>query len=118
MRRINGASQVSGEFTARMEDLLDLYLQDYDPDHPALCFDETSKQLVADKSLPTAGSAIDMPEVKLRSDSLKLHGMYLRAGMSSYVAPHRIIHLKTNLFIHICQAPSSTWSLNAEIRVD
>ena len=34
---------------ARMEDVLDLYHQDYDPDHPVVCFDETSRQLVADK---------------------------------------------------------------------
>ena len=40
---------MSGEFVARMEDVLDLYHQDYDPDHPVVCFDETSKQLVADK---------------------------------------------------------------------
>ena len=32
-----------------MEDVLDLYHQDYDPDHPVVCFDETSRQLVADK---------------------------------------------------------------------
>ena len=32
-----------------MEDVLDLYDEDYDPDRPAVCFDETSKQLVADK---------------------------------------------------------------------
>ena len=37
------------EFVARMEDVLDLYHADYDPDHPVVCFDETSKQLVADK---------------------------------------------------------------------
>ena len=40
---------MSGEFVARMEDVLDLYHEDYDPDHPVVCFDETSKQLVADK---------------------------------------------------------------------
>ena len=32
-----------------MEDVLDLYHADYDPDHPGVCFDETSRQLVADK---------------------------------------------------------------------
>ena len=32
-----------------MEDVLDLYHADYDPDHPVVCFDETSRQLVADK---------------------------------------------------------------------
>ena len=38
-----------------MEDVLDLYHQDYDPDHPVVCFDETSKQLVADKR-PSIGA--------------------------------------------------------------
>ena len=32
-----------------MEDVLDLYHQDYDPDHPVVCFDKTSRQLVVDK---------------------------------------------------------------------
>ena len=41
--------KVSGEFVARMEDVLDLYQQHHDPDRPVVCFDETSKQLVADK---------------------------------------------------------------------
>ena len=31
-----------------MEDVLDLYQQDHDPDRPVVCFDETSKQLVKD----------------------------------------------------------------------
>ena len=38
-----------------MEDVLDLYHEDYDPDHPVVCFDETSKQLVADKR-PSIGA--------------------------------------------------------------
>ena len=37
---------------ARMEDVLDLYEQPYDPHRPVVCFDETSKQLVADKNPP------------------------------------------------------------------
>ena len=47
---------MSGEFVARMEDVLDLYHEDYDPDHPVVCFDETSKQLVADKR-PAIGAS-------------------------------------------------------------
>jgi len=43
---------VSGEFVARMEDVLDLYEQPYDPHRPVVCFDETNKQLVADKNPP------------------------------------------------------------------
>ena len=30
-----------------MEDVLDLYAEPYDPERPAVCFDETSKQLLA-----------------------------------------------------------------------
>ena len=33
-----------------MEDVLDLYEEPYDPDRSVVCFDETSKQLTADKS--------------------------------------------------------------------
>ena len=35
-----------------MEDVLDLYEQPYDPTRPVVCFDETSKQLVADENSP------------------------------------------------------------------
>lgn len=35
-----------------MEDVLDLYEEPYDPKRPKVCFDETSKQLVADKQAP------------------------------------------------------------------
>ena len=34
--------EVSGEFVARMEDVLDLYHADLHPDHPVVCFDETA----------------------------------------------------------------------------
>ena len=40
---------------ARMENVLDLYHEDYDADRPVVCFDETSKQLVADKIQGSAG---------------------------------------------------------------
>lgn len=35
------------QFLARMEDVLALYAQPYDPQHPVVCFDEKSKQLLA-----------------------------------------------------------------------
>jgi len=35
-----------------MEDVLDLYAETYDPAYPTVCFDETSKQLVAETRLP------------------------------------------------------------------
>ena len=33
---------MSAEFVANMEDLLDLYAEPYDPRRPVVCFDETS----------------------------------------------------------------------------
>ena len=40
--------KVSGEFVARMEDVLDLYQQAYHPERPVGCFDETSRQLTGE----------------------------------------------------------------------
>lgn len=42
------------QFVYHMEDILDLYHQPYDPRYPLVCFDETSKQLIAHKRLPQA----------------------------------------------------------------
>jgi hypothetical protein len=38
--------KVDAEFVARMEDLLDLYAEPYDPKRPLVCFDETPIQLL------------------------------------------------------------------------
>ena len=43
---------MSAEFVACMEDVLDLYAEPYDPKRPMVCFDETSKQLLAEKRSP------------------------------------------------------------------
>jgi hypothetical protein len=43
---------VSAEFVAAMEDVLDLYEEPYDPRRPQVNFDETSKQLLAEKRKP------------------------------------------------------------------
>ena len=52
-RRKSGVSpKVSGEFVARMEDVLDLYHQEYNPERPVVCFDETSRQLTGDVRPP------------------------------------------------------------------
>ena len=44
--------KVSAEFVARMEDVLDLYAEPYDPKRPVVCFDETSTQLLAETRAP------------------------------------------------------------------
>ena len=48
---------MSGEFVARMEDILDLYAEEYDSEHPVVCFDETSKQLIGHTRVPIAASS-------------------------------------------------------------
>ena len=44
--------EVSAEFVACMENVLDLYEEAYDPKRPKVCFDETSKQLIGEKRSP------------------------------------------------------------------
>ena len=43
---------MSAEFVARMEDVLDLYAEPYDPQRPVICFDETSTQLLSETRPP------------------------------------------------------------------
>jgi hypothetical protein len=47
---------VSAAFVAAMEDVLDLYAAPYDPQRPTVCFDETSKQLIAETRPPLPAS--------------------------------------------------------------
>lgn len=47
--------EVSSEFVAAMEDVLELYAEPYDPKRPKVNFDETSKQLIAQKREPLPG---------------------------------------------------------------
>jgi hypothetical protein len=44
--------QQNAEFVCAMEKTLDVYQRPYDPDHPVVCMDETSKQLVAETRKP------------------------------------------------------------------
>ena len=39
-------------FVAAMEDVLEVYHRPYDPAHPVVCLDETSKQFIAETRLP------------------------------------------------------------------
>jgi hypothetical protein len=45
-------AHITGEFLARMEELLDLYEQPYDADFPQLCFDERPCQLIGHQLVP------------------------------------------------------------------
>jgi len=43
---------MTSEFIWRMEDILDLYEQPYDPKRPVICFDERPCQLIGDAIVP------------------------------------------------------------------
>lgn len=45
--------QINGDFLARMEDVLDVYEEPYDPKRPVVCFDEKSCQLLEHLVEPT-----------------------------------------------------------------
>ncbi len=44
--------EINGEYLARMEDILDLYEEPYDPKRPVVCFDERPCQLLEDPAAP------------------------------------------------------------------
>jgi transposase len=46
--------KVDAEFVARMEDVLDLYAEAPDEQHPVVCFDETPRQLIGESRVPVA----------------------------------------------------------------
>lgn len=46
----------NAEFVCAMEDVLDVYKRPYDPKRPQVCLDETSKQLVGEKRIPSPAS--------------------------------------------------------------
>ena len=48
--------EANAEFVYHMEDVLELYHEPYDPCYPLVCFDETSKQLVAETKVPIPAS--------------------------------------------------------------
>jgi hypothetical protein len=39
-----------------MEDVLEVYQRDYDPQRPVVCMDETSKQLVGETRVPVSAA--------------------------------------------------------------
>jgi hypothetical protein len=45
-------AEANGEFVYHMEDVLEVYQRPYDPRHPVVCMDETSKQLVGEVAQP------------------------------------------------------------------
>ena len=55
--------KVDGGYVARMEDVLDLYAEEPDPQYPVVCFDESPTQLIGEVREPIPqhlGSRKDM----------------------------------------------------------
>ena len=48
--------EADAKFVYHMEDVLGLYHEPYDAAHPTICFDETSKQLIAETRVPIPAS--------------------------------------------------------------
>ena len=64
----------SAEFVARMEDVLAVYCRPYDPKHPVVCLDETSRQLIGEvrEPLPPRPDAVE-----------RYDGEYVRNGTAN-----------------------------------
>ena len=55
-----------------MEDILDLYHFASNPDHPLVCFDESSQQLVAEKRIPVSAKP---GQLEWYDDESRLNGV-------------------------------------------
>jgi transposase len=60
--------QVSGEYVARMEDVLDLYAEEPDPERPVVCFDESPVQLIGEvrRPIPAAPGRVGRHDCEYR----------------------------------------------------
>src|SRR6187397_2798025 len=60
--------KIDGEYVARMEDVLDLYAEPSDPQHPVVCFDESPVQLIGEtrQPLPAAPGQVERVDYEYR----------------------------------------------------
>jgi transposase len=60
--------KIDGEYVARMEDVLDLYAEEPDPQHPVVCFDESPVQLIGETrmSIPAAPGRVERIDYEYR----------------------------------------------------
>src|SRR5215471_11789531 len=76
-------AQVDGAYVARMEDVLDLYTETPDPQHPVVCFDESPTQLIGEVRQPIPAE----PGKPLRYDcEYKRNGT---ANLFVFLDPHK-----------------------------
>jgi transposase len=76
--------KVDSEYVARMEDVLDLYAQPYDPKYPVVCFDESPAQLIGHARPPqlaSPGQPARLDYEYVRNGTVNLFVLYdLHAG--------------------------------------
>jgi transposase len=60
--------KIDGEYVARMEDVLDLYAEPADPQHPVVCIDESPIQLIGEtrQPLPAAPGRLERVDYEYR----------------------------------------------------
>jgi transposase len=60
--------KIDGEYVARMEDVLDLYAEPPDPQHPVVCFDESPVQLIGEtrQPIPAAPGQVERVDYEYR----------------------------------------------------
>ena len=65
--------EVSAEYVAAMEDVLDLYEEPYDEKRPMVCFDESPKQLIAEvrESIPPAPGRPESFDAEYRRNGVR-----------------------------------------------
>jgi len=70
---------VGAKFVARMEDVLDLYAEPFDPQQPVICFDETNKQLVQETrhALPARPGQIERYDYEYQRNGTRNLFMFL-----------------------------------------
>ena len=76
--------QVDAEYVARMEDVLDLYAEEPDPQRPVICFDESPIQLIGEvrRPIPAEPGQIERYDCKYRRNGTANLFVFLDANRS------------------------------------
>lgn len=110
--------QLDAQFLARMEHLLGLYAQSYDPQHPVICFDERPCFLIGDEVAPLV-----MQSERVRKE----HYAYEKLGSCALLAAiepltgKRLAQVKKQRtkkeYTEFCQAIVAAWPEAKKIRL-
>ena len=76
-------SEHNAQFVWRMEEILDLYEEPYDPKRPVVCFDERPCQLLADVRDPLPMEPGGHPNKRVDSEYERKGTCHVSIGLSS-----------------------------------